>query len=260
MNWEEIRKEYEASPITMKELAEKHGAKLGTLKSRASREKWLSNHDKKVATKKATERKKVATKIKNVATHKAIEDLEGNTELNDKQKLFCLYFSQFNNATKAYQKVYECEYGTAKTNGNLLLTNTDIRTEIKRIKKARSDDWLITDADIAEEWIRMAFPDVNDYLEYEGDDVSLKPADEVDGRIIQEIKISKFGTTVKLYDKQKALIELRKILLNTDELNNEFTKKRIQKLEEEIKLIKGKEPDTSLMKLLLNTVGEDDEN
>jgi len=104
----------------------------------------------------------------------------------------------------------------------------------------------------------MAFPDMNDYLEYEGHDISLKPSDEVDGQIIQEIKIGKFGTTVKLYDKQKALIELRKILLNTDQLNNDFTQKRIEKLEEEIKLIKGKEPDTSLMELLLNTVGEED--
>ncbi|MDP5275102.1 hypothetical protein [Chengkuizengella axinellae] len=40
MNWEEIRKEYETTDITLKGLAEKHELKLGTLKSRKSREKW----------------------------------------------------------------------------------------------------------------------------------------------------------------------------------------------------------------------------
>lgn len=40
MNWEEIREEYETTTVTLKELAEKHGAKLGTLKSRKSREGW----------------------------------------------------------------------------------------------------------------------------------------------------------------------------------------------------------------------------
>ncbi|WP_054704720.1 phage terminase small subunit [Bacillus sp. JCM 19041] len=40
MNWEEIKAEYETTTITLKALAEKHGAKLGTLKSRKSREGW----------------------------------------------------------------------------------------------------------------------------------------------------------------------------------------------------------------------------
>jgi hypothetical protein len=34
VNWGEIRKEYETTNITLKELAEKYGIKLGTLKSR----------------------------------------------------------------------------------------------------------------------------------------------------------------------------------------------------------------------------------
>lgn len=56
-NWDAIRQEWESSNITLKELAEKHGVKLGTLKSRKSREGWS-----KVATQKdATKSKKVAT-------------------------------------------------------------------------------------------------------------------------------------------------------------------------------------------------------
>ncbi|MGG3642024.1 phage terminase small subunit [Bacillus gobiensis] len=40
MNWQQIREEYENSSITLKALAEKHDIKLGTLKSRKSREGW----------------------------------------------------------------------------------------------------------------------------------------------------------------------------------------------------------------------------
>ncbi|MCM3090189.1 MULTISPECIES: phage terminase small subunit [Cytobacillus] len=57
MKWDEIRKEYETSKITLKALAEKHDVKIGTLKSRKSREGWSRGSLKKGATKS----KKVAT-------------------------------------------------------------------------------------------------------------------------------------------------------------------------------------------------------
>jgi uncharacterized protein YjcR len=60
MNWEDIRKEWETSKITLKDLAAKHDIKEGTLKSRKSREGWTRDATKKDA----TQRKKVATKNK----------------------------------------------------------------------------------------------------------------------------------------------------------------------------------------------------
>jgi len=56
MNWGEIRQEYESTNITLKALAEKHDIKIGTLKSRKSREGWSRGSPEKDATKK----KKVA--------------------------------------------------------------------------------------------------------------------------------------------------------------------------------------------------------
>lgn len=64
MNWDEVRKEYETSKITLAALAEKHGIKLGTLKSRKSREGWSRGSPKKDATK----MKKVATLAEKGAT------------------------------------------------------------------------------------------------------------------------------------------------------------------------------------------------
>ncbi|MGG3890058.1 phage terminase small subunit [Metabacillus fastidiosus] len=50
MNWEEIRREWETTKITLAALAEKHSVKLGTLKSRKSREYWSREPTKKDAT------------------------------------------------------------------------------------------------------------------------------------------------------------------------------------------------------------------
>jgi len=50
-NWDEIKYEWETTKITLADLAEKHDIKLGTLKSRKSREKWSRDATEKDATK-----------------------------------------------------------------------------------------------------------------------------------------------------------------------------------------------------------------
>ncbi|GAB1759297.1 hypothetical protein [Priestia megaterium] len=68
-DWDVIRKEFQTSNITLSALAAKRDIKLGTLKSRKSREKWQR------ATKKdATKPKKDATKKKKDATTNLIRD------------------------------------------------------------------------------------------------------------------------------------------------------------------------------------------
>lgn len=66
MNWDAIRKEYETSDITLKALAEKYEIKLGTLKSRKSREGWERD-----ATSVVTSKKKGATKKKRMQKNRS---------------------------------------------------------------------------------------------------------------------------------------------------------------------------------------------
>ncbi|MCG5104437.1 hypothetical protein [Oceanobacillus alkalisoli] len=74
-NWEKIRLEWETTKITFKALAEKHGVKEGTLKSRRSREKWTRDATKK---KDATKTRKVATNSKEVQPKKEQRYKEGS--------------------------------------------------------------------------------------------------------------------------------------------------------------------------------------
>lgn len=64
-NWSKIQKEWETTTISFKDLAEKHGVKIGTLKSRRSREKW--NREKDAS---ATPKKDATLKGKKDATAK----------------------------------------------------------------------------------------------------------------------------------------------------------------------------------------------
>lgn len=234
MNWEEIRKEYETSNITMKDLAEKHGAKLGTLKSRASREKWKSNPVKKVATKNATKRKKVATE-------KAAKIIDDNPELKGWEIEFCYEYVRTWNATRSYMKVKETTYGTAAVESHKLLKKPNVISAIKDIKKETDTGLLISVEDIKREYFKQAFSDINDVVkvqltEHELNDkrgnkivdtegnpvighfneVYVNSSDEFDGTLIRKISQGKDGISVELYDKQKALQELLKLMSDGD--------------------------------------------
>ncbi|AFS78506.1 putative phage terminase, small subunit [Gottschalkia acidurici 9a] len=52
INWNKIKKEYIESKgkVVLKELAENHGVKIGTIRSRKSREEWNEEIDNSVAT------------------------------------------------------------------------------------------------------------------------------------------------------------------------------------------------------------------
>ncbi|WP_160203493.1 terminase small subunit [Priestia megaterium] len=236
--WDEIRKEYESSNITLSALADKHDIKLGTLKSRKSREKWQR------ATKKdATKPKKVATKKKKDATTNlirddAIEAIVESDELTDKQRLFCLYYVKSFNATQSAIKAgYAPE--SAHVEGSRLLRHAKVSKEIKRIKQDMTEGIFIDAMDVLQKWVKIAFSDVTDYLTFgqkkqqvmtmygplfeKGKDgkidkskpvteivnyIDFKESSMVDGTIISEVKQGKEGITIKLADKMKALEKL----------------------------------------------------
>lgn len=240
----------------MKELAEKHGVKPSTLRSRKNREGWTKKDETTQQSNDATQKKNVATQRN---TKKALEEIEENTDLTEEQKLFCLYYSQSFNATQSYLKAYKSSYNTAMVNGHKLLRNANVRSEVERIKEARQKDFLINDNDIMEQWMKQAFADVSDYVEFGTEEqtvfsdedtpifdergnpvtqkhsfVRFKNQDEVDGTLIQEVKIGRDGPVIKLYDKQKALQELFKLLGGEQKLKEQLLKAQIEKLQKDV--------------------------
>ncbi|EGQ21087.1 phage terminase small subunit [Sporosarcina newyorkensis 2681] len=258
-NWEEIQREWETSKITLAALAEKHDVKLGTLKSRKSRDtkdgnSWTRGAPKKVATK----TQKVATPSKRMQPKKEqFEPVVESDDLTDKQRLFCIYYIKSFNATMSAIKA---GYATnsAHVEGSRLLRNAKVADEIRRLKGEMQQGVFIDAMDVLNKYIQIAFADITDYvmfgsaerqavdeqgrpklddnfkpITYRESYVDLKNHDMVDGTIITEVKEGREGVSVKLADKMKALEMLTKYF----DLLPEHQKRRLE--EEKMKLELG---------------------
>lgn len=209
------------------EIANQLGIAEGTVRSWKNRYKWdagdnatLQKNEKKERNV-AKESKQVKRAKKEPVAHE-VETVIQNTDLTDKQQLFCIYYIRCFNATKAYQKAYGCDYRTAQSNGYQLLTNTYIRDEIMRLKQERLNREFLSETDIFQKYMDIAFADVTDFVEFGNEEmevildtgehktitvshVNIKNDTDVDGSIISEVSKGKDGVKVKLADRMKAL-------------------------------------------------------
>lgn len=199
-----------------REISEITGIKESSIKSLASRiwkKEKLQPNKKKVATKVA-----VADRDKGPPKTELLpEEIEtlNNEELTEKQRLFCLYYVRWFNATKAYRKVYDCDYTTAMTNGSMLLRNTKIQEHIQAIKDAKIKQAMYTAEDFFQKMMDIAYSDATDFLSFgrrineetglEYNYVDFLDSSEVDGTLIQEVKQGKDGCSIKLVRKEFAL-------------------------------------------------------
>ncbi|WDF02945.1 terminase small subunit [Shouchella hunanensis] len=282
MNWEEIKAEYETTTITLKALAEKHGAKLGTLKSRKSREGWERDATKSEDATKVATMKPVVPKTK-IKEEPVFVEAEG---LTDKQSLFCVYYVKSFNATQSAIKAgYSAN--TAHVQGPRLLGNVRVADEIRRVKAEMHQGLFIDAMDVLNKYVQIAFADISDFADFgvksvpsfnedgsrrfddEGNEimdsynyVDFKSSSEIDGTIVTEVKQGKDGISVKLADKMKALEMLTKYFdflpenqqrkLQEEKLktDTEFAKARTE-------LIKGTKKDTTLLEALIAAKGGD---
>ncbi len=223
--WEKAEKDYLVG-MKYKDIAAKYDVSINTVKSWKSRHGWQ---------RRAPAKKSVHTKTKKVAP-KIVDDLEENSELTDKQKMFCLYYLQRFNATWAYQKAYGVNYDNALRAGPRLMGNVGVKDQLAKLKKQLHSDIYISIDDIVKEYAKQAFASLGDVLDYkvhkeivmdnDGNvfldtednpvekhvaDIYLKPSEEIDWSVVQEMHRGKDGLVVKLYDKQKALDSLTKL-------------------------------------------------
>lgn len=158
-----------------------------------------------------------------------------NSSLNDRQRLFCLYYTKSFNATQAYRKAYPgCAYATAASMGCKLLKREAVKEEIFRLKQAKMNRAMLEPEDIFQKYMEIAFSDMVDYVEFGREEIAvtskgepvlvknretgepeplmkevnvvrLRESDEVDGSLISEISQGKDGAKIRLADKMKAL-------------------------------------------------------
>lgn len=239
----EMYKEHKGK-IDLVEIANSLGSPPGTVRGWKSKDKWDDQIGGTFQPKKRNAPKKKAERSKSEPPDLVIE----NDSLTDAQKMFCLYYLEDFNATKAYGKVYKVDYQSAKTAGNRLLTNVHIKEELHRLKVELQHEVFVGVGDIMQNYAKQATADITDYVTFgkreievtgmfgpikdedgrvlmkEVNYVDFRESDFVDGTVIKSVKMGKDGPVVELYDKQKASTELLKYLkgdeLRQAQINN----------------------------------------
>ena len=257
--WNEVRKAWESSNKTYRELGEEYGLNPNTIKSRRSREKWQRpNATDATATQGVATRAQPKTNRKPIAPELEEEYQatigEMNPELTERQQHFCLYYVKYWNATKAYQKAYPgvTEY-TANTAGSRLMANDKIRAEIDRIKAEKFGRVGLDANVILQKWIDIAFADVTDFMEFGTEEEEIVDEEtgevktvvknyvrflnsrEVDGTLITEVKQGRDGIGVRLQDKIKALEVLTKYM----DLLGDNTKRQLEQEKLKVELMQA---------------------
>lgn len=226
---EEAKRDY-LSGMKYKDIADKYGVSINTVKSWKQRDGWSRDGTKTGAhkTEKGAHKKEVP---------KAVVELVESDELNERQKTFCLLYLKYKfNQTKAYREAYRCDYDTARTNASRMLTNANISKQIKSLKLELRNNSFIDIQDIIAEYEAQFSADITDYVTFgkrkvecmgpfgpikdedgnvimkEVNYVDFNESDQVDGTLIKAVRMGKDGPVVELYDKQRALIELQKLI------------------------------------------------
>ena len=182
--------------------------------------------------------------VKNPPADDGTKDTLQNDELTSEQQIFCVYYSKTFNAAQSYQKAYGCTYKSALCAGPRLLGNVRVRTEIERLKELKRQQIVTGTEDIVELQMRIAFADIGNYLTFSEKEytdpetkekksisaVDLKESVNTDTQLIREVKDGKYGVSIKLEDRQKAINWLSKYFLMHPEskYRAEYEKKRAE--------------------------------
>lgn len=242
------------------EIASQLNLPEGTVRRWKSTHRWDNERSDKNSER--SERKK---ERKKKAAENEVEQVMKNPDLTDKQRLFCLYYVRYFNATKAYQKAYECSWETAVVNGPRLLGNARVKTEIQALKQSRLNRELLDEHDIFQKYMDIAFADITDFVQFGQEEeyvigsfgpiqvedpitgkkvplkqkvntVHFRESDNVDGTIIAEIKNGKNGASIKLADRMKALEWLARHM----DMATEEQKTKIEQIKAQTAAIKAK--------------------
>lgn len=270
--------------ITNREIADMLDENEKTISNWKCRDKWnvvLQKNECSTTNKKV--QKNTDNNIKKAPIAEEVKEVLENTELTDKQRLFCIYYIKRFNATKAYQKAYECSYETALVNGPRLLGNARIQEEIQDLKEGKLNRIMLSEEDIFQKYMDIAFSDIGDYLSFkkvrknkwtkneqgeyipeinpdtgqqdyfEYNVVELNNSKELDTSILQEVSEGKDGVKIKLQDKMKAL----QWLSDHMGIATEEQKLKIAKLKGEVNKLDGTNENTGPIEIVIKRKGED---
>ena len=215
----------------LKDIAAELGVSESQIRKWKSQDQWESAPVLPLPTRRGNV---TIARLPPASEQKALEAAQlEETELNEKQRLFCLYYLRDRNATHAAIKAGYAPERAAIT-GSELVRNSKVAAEINRLRGKAHGELFVDAVEILERYARIAFADVTQYVTFgrrevpvigpfgpvEDDDgnpvmqtvnyVDVAESTSIDGTIISEVSQGRDGIKVKLNDRMKALEKLEK--------------------------------------------------
>lgn len=161
--------------------------------------------------------------------------IEGLTE---KQIKFCeVYVLNYNISIALRKAGYESETSGAAYR---IRQKPGCKRYIQWLKARMLHDTLINGEDIINQWVKIAFADMTDFVDINKFGITLKPVREMDGQLVKSIKSGRDGISIELYDKLKALDSLAKY---TEDMPKDYKQKieerKMELMEQEFELKKS---------------------
>lgn len=245
--WELAEADY-IKGMKYREIAEKYGVSLATVKSWKMRHGWSRDPKERRRRKKRIESQREAARSmrRRKRIQKEQENDERQQEMRDamnalvevdpkreKYRQFAIYYLQTHNATSSYQRAYGCARNSAAASGYELLRKPEIQNMIRRMQDARDAGMLLRAGDIVEQYMRIAFADIGDFVRIEDNKLVVNELSEVDGQLLKSVRQGKDGFAVELVDKMKALKWLSDyFMLNPNDRHHSEYQDRLVRLRE----------------------------
>lgn len=157
-------------------------------------------------------------------------------KLTEMQQRFCEAYVSSHNIKMALIKA---GYKEDTVLGYMIRKKPAAKRYIQWLKARIVNEAIISGAEIIEQWLKIAFADMTDFVDIHKYSISLKPADQIDGQLIKTIKSGKDGVSVELYDKLKALDSLAKY---TEDMPKDYRQiieeKKLELMQQEFELKK----------------------
>lgn len=185
--YELAEKDYKAG-MKYKDIADKYGVTMNTVKSWKQRYSWTKESAEKKTSVCTQNEKSMHTK-KEVQKKKETSPEENDFEyvdddgLTDKQRLFCYYYIQSFNA---YQSAIKAGYSKSYAQGRVydMLGNVRIKTFLNKLKEEQKAELLVSREKILNRHSQIAFSDITEYINPDG---TLK--EDIDGTLIKKITV-----------------------------------------------------------------------
>lgn len=202
----QAEKMYKAG-VPLVEIAKKISKPPGTVRRWKSEQEW--DGEKRTfgnGKSERSENKGVWKEEKQNKEEKQDKKGEEISGLDGRMEKFCVYYSRTFNGTDAYQWAYGCSRDAAASSASRMLKNVKIQKRIKELKTGAVTRAMLEADDIVEWYIRAAFSDIGSYIDRVKDgEIVLRDLKETDLSLVQEIKNGKYGISLKMVDKEKAM-------------------------------------------------------